>query len=291
MVYSLVGDNMNNKWVNFEITELFHGKTIRVYLSKFFVSSKKIYKLSIDKSLKLNHRIVNLDTVLSQGDVLEIDESILMSQSVKPTHGDLDIVYQDDDILVVNKPVETLVYSDGDDEHTLTNFVSHYSKRHPYPILPVHRIDYDTSGLVVFAKHPIILSYMSRLFENNQIDKTYVCLVENVVKNQKGTINKPIGKDRHENKMRISSDGKQAITTYEVIKSFDQYTKLKVNIQSGRKHQIRVHLRSIGLPIVSDQLYGHKNLAYHRLMLHFERIGFIHPRTFEYIDIMKKADF
>jgi 23S rRNA pseudouridine1911/1915/1917 synthase len=282
---------MNNNWISFEITEAYNEKSIRTYLSRFFVSSKKIYKLSIDKSLKLNHKIVDLDTVLKKGDLLEIDESILMSQSVKPTHGDLDIVYQDDDILVVNKPVETLVYSDGEDQHTLTNYVSHYFRKHPYPILPVHRIDYDTSGLVVFAKHPIILSYMSRLFEENKIDKTYVCLVENVVQNQKGTIDKPIGKDRHENKMRVSSDGKPAKTTYEVIKSFDKYTKLKVNIHSGRKHQIRVHLRSIGLPIVSDQLYGHKNLAYDRLMLHFERIGFIHPRTFEYIDIMKKAEF
>ena len=239
-------------------------------LSRFYIAHKKIYKLELNKAVKLNKEVVKLDKVLNIGDALEINQTILLSDHVKPYKADIDVVYEDDDILVLNKPRKCLVYSDGTDDSSLTNRIAYHYETY-YPILPVHRIDYDTTGLVVFAKHPMILSYISRLFEEDFIEKTYSCLVENPFNGQKGVINGPIAKDRHDNKMRVSPQGKKATTSYEVVGIVDHLTKLDVMIKGGRKHQIRVHLRSIGHPIVSDPLYGHINKSFPNLMLHFKK--------------------
>jgi len=275
---------MKNKWIKFYIEEINQGKSIRAFIEDFYVSHKKIYKLSIDHAIKLNDQETNLDTILKAYDVLEIDETSLAPSKVEPYPGEIDIVFEDEDILVLNKPTHLLVYSDGQDYDTLTNRVAQRMNSY-YPILPVHRIDYETSGLVLFAKHPMIQSYLSKLFEIDGMKKTYICLVETPLKQPKGEINQPIARDRHSEKMRVSSNGKEAHTSYEVIGEVEGLTKLKVMISSGRKHQIRVHLRSIGHPVVSDQLYEHINLKYPRLMLHFESIEFIHPRTKEYVKI------
>jgi len=282
---------MKNPWIKFHIKQQFDQKSIRDFLMHFDVSKKKIYKLDVEKAFKVNRSICHVDTVLNKGDLLELNLSILNTSQVQPISHDIDVVYEDDDMIILNKSVDCLVYSDGIDQHTLTNFVNANRPQSFYTILPVHRIDYETSGLVVFAKHPLTLSYLSKLFENHEVEKWYVCLVENHLKNKKGFINQPIGKDRHSNLMRVSPSGKKAYTSYEVLEERPQYSLLRVNIKSGRKHQIRVHLRSIGYPVVSDKLYGHINLNYKRLMLHFETIKFVHPRTFKPLIVSSKADF
>lgn len=282
---------MKNSWIKFQIKEDGKIHTIRDFLSFYQVSKKKIYKLNLSKSIKLNHQICDVDTKIHTGDVLEIDASILKANPVKHTRGQIDVIYEDDDVIIVNKPTRLLVYCDGQSDQSLTNFVNANRSDHPYPILPVHRIDYETSGLIVFAKHPLMLSYLSKQFEEHHIKKTYICLVEGHLKHQKGVIESPIANDRHRDKMIVHKNGKPAYTSYEVIEERTQYSLLKVNIKTGRKHQIRVHLRSIGHPVVSDSLYGHINLGYQRLMLHFQEISFIHPRTNEYVRISSNIDF
>lgn len=286
----MVGDTMKNSWIEFKINKEHQINTIRDFLSFYQVSKKKIYKLNIAKAIKINDQVCDVDTHIKHGDKIDIDASILKAKPVLKTKGQVDVVYEDDDVIIVNKPTRCLVYSDGQDHHTLTNFVNaRYD--HPYPILPVHRIDYETSGLIVFAKHPLMLSYLSKQFEDHLIKKTYICLVEGHLEQREGSINAPIGNDRHSDKMIVHKSGKSAHTTYEVIEQRDKYSLLKVGITTGRKHQIRVHLRSIGYPVVSDSLYGHMHLSYQRLMLHFYEISFMHPRTHQVLTVSKDIDF
>ena len=177
---------MINSWINFQIKEDEKIHTIRDFLSFYQVSKKKIYKLNLSNSIKLNQQICDVDTLIHTGDVLEIDASILKANPIKHTRGQIDVIYEDDDVIIVNKPTRLLVYSDGQSDQSLTNFVNANRSEHPYTILPVHRIDYETSGLIVFAKHPLMLSYLSKQFEEHQIKKTYICLVEGHLKHQKG---------------------------------------------------------------------------------------------------------
>ncbi len=281
---------MRDKYIKYYIDEMNQGKTIRAFIEGFYVSHKKIYKLDVEKAVLHNGDHVSFDQILNQYDVLEIDETVLKANPVTPNQGDIEIVYEDEDMLILNKPYGCLVYSDGSDYDTLTNRVAYHYDSY-YPILPVHRIDFDTSGLVVFAKHPMCQSYLSRLFELNEINKTYVCLVEKILSEKTGIIDAPIAKDRHDNKMRVSKEGKYARTSYEVIAEYKNMSRLRVMISGGRKHQIRVHLRSIGHPIVSDKLYGHVTSDYPRLMLHFETVSFIHPRTHQLLTVTKDAEF
>ncbi len=284
------GDYMREKHIRYYIDDIYQGKSIRSFLEDFNVSKKKIYKLEMNKAVSVNTEIKSFDHILKPYDVVEIDETFIAPEAVKKVKGDIDIVYEDEDIMILNKPSGQLVYTDGIDFDTLTNRIA-YHFDNIYPILPVHRIDYETSGLVVFSKHPICQSYMSNLFELNHIKKVYSCLVDNEVKEKSGVIDKPIARDRHDNKMRVSSQGKHAKTSFETIYSKNGISKLKVEISGGRKHQIRVHLRSIGHPIVSDRLYGHMNDKYPRLMLHFESISFMHPRTHQLLNVTKPAAF
>ena len=281
---------MYKQWIDFKLNHIEQQMTVRKYLEQFFIAHKKLYILEMNQAIKINDQVAKLEDAINNGDVLSVDQTSIKNDDVKPSEGDIDIVYEDEDLLVLNKPRKCLVYSDGKDYDTLTNRIAYHFDTY-YPILPVHRIDYDTTGLVVFAKHPMIQSYMSKLFETDDIEKTYVCLVENPLLKEKGMIKQPIANDRHDNKMRVSANGKKALTYYEKIEEVGQYTKLRVVIHGGKKHQIRVHLRSMGNPIVSDPLYGHINLEYPNLMLHFENIQFIHPRTKKTINILKYADF
>ncbi|HCZ23987.1 MAG TPA: hypothetical protein DHV05_03920 [Acholeplasmataceae bacterium] len=143
------------------------------------------------------------------------------------------------------------------------------------PILPAHRIDVETSGMVLFAKHPLALSYLSQLFERKEIDKTYTCLVKGPLLKEKGTIKTKIAQDRHSSKMIPNPAGVEAITHYQLVSLEDPFVRLHVSIETGRKHQIRAHLASIGYPIVGDALYS--GFRAERLMLHFGEVSFKHP--------------
>ena len=135
----------------------------------------------------------------------------------------------------------------------------------------------------------LIQSFCFLLFESKNIVKVYECLVQGPLKRSKGTLNYPIGKDRHSQKMRVSSDGEDALTHYEVIGETDTYSRLKVVIETGKKHQIRVHLAHIGYPIIGDTLYHGKTNS--RLMLHFKEVEFIHPFTNEKLHLVDQVPF
>lgn len=277
--------------LTFVINKVFENKTVREFLESFHISKKTIYKLSLGY-IELNQVKAKETDLLKTDDFLTIDFSSVIPNFPKVVSEDpIKIIYEDEHFLVVHKEESILVYDDGNHKKSLTSNVAAYAHKmgYPCPVLPAHRIDEETSGMIIFAKHPLALSYLSYLFESKTIVKVYECLVQGPLKRTKGTLNYPIGKDRHSQKMRVSSDGEDALTHYEVIGETDTYSRLKVVIETGKKHQIRVHLAHIGYPIIGDTLYHGKTDS--RLMLHFKEVEFIHPFTNEKLHLVDQVPF
>lgn len=193
-----------------------------------------------------------------------------------------EIIYENNDFLVINKPAGLLVHKTSkNEENTLVDWLI---KKYPEIVKVgdsilrpgiVHRLDKDTSGIMIIAKNQKTFDYLKNLFKNHQIKKTYLALVWGIPENKKGVINIPIGLKSGSIKRTIYSEKlkKQAITEYKVLKSFknsngDLLSLLEIYPKTGRTHQIRVHLKSIGCPICGDKLYGKKNDYFKRLMLH-----------------------
>lgn len=261
------------------------GVDVKTFLESFHLSKAKIHQLFQNKGISKNHsNVYQLDKV-EKGDVIEIDFSSIDQHKVEAFDGLIEVLYEDQDILILNKPKFLLVHTDGNTVDTLTNRVAFHKKDHPYSILPVHRLDYETSGLLIFGKHPLAQAFLSHQFEERLVKKVYRALVEGIIEKDKGVINQPIARDRHSDKQRISKDGKQATSIYKVIKRFSDETLCEIKIIGGRKHQIRVHMATIGHPVVGDKLYGHLKKNMGQLNLEFIECKFMHPtqkEIFEY---------
>lgn len=273
--------SQTGRWIPFKPNRAYTDKSIRAFLESHYISKSTIYKLESSKKLLINGVFQPFARFLAADDIITIDFSDISSSPVEPFPGDIAIIYEDEDLVILNKPVQLLVHTDGNTIDTLTNRLAYHYQRigYTYPVLPVHRIDVDTSGMVIFAKHPLAHSYLSHLFESQTIVKMYTCLCENPFKENHGMIRTSIGSDRHSNRQIISSSGQSAMTKYQVLEVYENVSKVSVEIKGGRKHQIRVHMASIGHPIVGDSLYGHRSNG--RMMLHFSSVSFIHPRTLQ----------
>jgi len=263
--------------IDIKIAAYYDQLTIKDVLASFHIAKSKIYQLN--DFVFLNKEKAKMDDKVKTDDILSVDMRQLNLKEVEPILGDIDVLFEDDDLLILDKPKGILVHTDGNEIDTLTNRVAYHYQTYSYPILPVHRLDVETSGLLVFAKHPLIHAYLSYLFEIRQVEKTYEAMVEGVVKQDKASIKTSIGKDRHNNKQVISKNGQMAHTTYEVKKRYEDKTLCYINIIGGRKHQIRVHMASIGHPVLGDQLYGHLKKDDGPLCLRFIHIKFKHPIT------------
>lgn len=265
--------------IDIKIAKYFDKLTIRDILVSFHIAKSKIHNLN--GYVYINQNKALMDDIVKTDDVLSIDMRHLNLKEVELVEGPIDKVYEDQDLLIINKPKGILVHTDGNEIDTLTNRVAYHYQDYPYPVLPVHRLDVETSGILVFAKHPLSHAYLSYLFEIRQIEKTYEALVEGILKDENKVIKAPIGKDRHQNKQMVTQHGQSAHTTYKVIKRYDDETLCHINIMGGRKHQIRVHMASIGHPVVGDLLYGHIRKTDAPLRLSFIHIKFKHPTSRE----------
>ena len=275
----------------YTINKEYDGITIRKFLEQFYLGKTKIYHLFLEKRITKNGIVLKEKDILKTDDVICIDfedEIDFISDSKK-----LDIVYEDAYFLFVNKPKNILVHPDDKNKNgTMCNIVSYYyqNKGINTSIKYAHRLDIDTTGILMFAKDSLCSSYLHHIISTHELKRTYLCICEGRLKNKNGTINLPIGEDRHHNqRRRVSKTGQVAITHYEVIKEFSKYSLLKVILETGRTHQIRVHLSFLGHPLMGDSLYGAKTLG--RVMLHSYQVEFIHPVTLEKIIIKKDLPY
>lgn len=262
-------------FVEFTITK---NETVREFIEAFGVSKKTTYKQEMYNLIRVNGEIKKLHDRVKENDIISFKLAPL-DGAVKPYNGEVKIVYEDEDLVIVNKPSGLLIHEDGNTFNTLTNRLNfHYQQQGiDYPVLPAHRLDYDTSGIVVFAKHFMSLADLSKQFEDQSVKKIYVAMVDNLMTKKEGQITYKIGKDRHSKKQVVTDTGKDASTYYKVINEFENQSKVEVEIKGGRTHQIRVHMAYIGHPLVGDVLYGKTPNS--RLLLHFKKITLRHPRT------------
>ncbi|MCR5349560.1 MAG: RluA family pseudouridine synthase [Acholeplasmatales bacterium] len=252
--------------------------SVRDYLESFYLSKSKIYTLFLENNILLNNHKVKENDIMNEGDTLSINIEEQLDY-VCALHGNIDIIYEDDYLLVINKKPNILIHDEKNKDNSLCNLVSkyYYENGISLNIRFAHRLDIETSGLIIFCKDILTHAYFNHYISTHDIKREYICLVSNKFKNKKGTIDFKIGRDRHENKMRISSTGKEARTFYEVIKEYKDYTSVRVFLETGRTHQIRVHMNKINHPLLGDELYDGDMTFINRVALHSNSVTFIHP--------------
>lgn len=249
-------------------------------------SRSQIQKWIGDGNVKVNGHPVKPKYKLAVGDEVTIEPEKPQKIDLEPENIPLDIVYEDDDVVVVNKPQGMVVHpAPGHPNHTLVNALLHHC---PLSTINgefrpgiVHRIDKDTSGLLMVAKNDMAHRSLAAQLKAKTNKREYVALVHGVIKDDQGTIDAPIGRSRKDRKKQaIVSDGRHAVTHFKVLKRYRHYTLVSCRLETGRTHQIRVHMKSIGHPLAGDPLYGpRKTLPGAGQYLHARLLGFKHPRT------------
>lgn len=281
----------------FQITSEQDGERLDKLLSIIYPDFSRSFfqKLIKENSIKVNEKIQKANYKVQTDDVISVLIPDAIETSIEPEDIPLDILYEDNDVLVVNKPKGMVVHpSAGHYSGTLVNAIMYHCKDSLSgingEIRPgiVHRIDMDTTGSLIVCKNDESHVAIAEQIKEHSCNRIYVGIVCGNVKEDEGTIDAPIGRhpvDRK--KMAINEkNGKPAVTHYKVLKRFGKYTYMQFKLETGRTHQIRVHMASIGHPLLGDELYS-KNCPFKHLQgqtLHARTIGFIHPRTKEYME-------
>lgn len=255
-----------------------------------------ISKLADDGFLFVNGKPVKVNYKLREGDEIELDVPDLQPYEVTEEDIPLDIVYEDEHILAVNKPQGMVVHpAAGNLSGTLVNALMHHCKGNLSGINGVarpgivHRIDKDTSGVLLVAKTNAAHLHLAEQIKVHSVTRKYVALVHGHLKEQEGTVDAPIGRNpKDRKKMCVTqTNSKNAITHYRVLEEFRGYSLVECRLETGRTHQIRVHMSHIGHPVAADPVYGPKkdNLGHGGQLLHARMIGFIHPETGQYMEL------
>jgi len=241
--------------------------------------------------ITVNGNTVKPNYKIKEDDLIEYQERELVDSEIKPENLNLDIIYEDEEVAVVYKPKGMVVHpAAGHNSGTFVNGLMYQLDSLSGingELRPgiVHRIDKDTSGLLMVAKNDVAHRDLSEQLQNKTVDRKYVALVHGVIPHNKGTIDAPIGRNPKERQeMAVVDNGKDAVTHFNVIERYEDYTLVECILETGRTHQIRVHMNYIGYPIVGDPKYGQKTkFKTNGQLLHAGTVGFIHPTTKEHL--------
>jgi len=285
---------LNNKYV-FTVTRDDEKKRLDVFLADKLQDSRSFLKKSIVEGwVKVNGSVVKPNYKLRQEDQIIVTVPQVLQPSIDPEDIPLDIIFEDRDIIVINKPRGLVVYpAPGNYSGTLINALLNHTKdlsTHGGTMRPgiVHRLDKYTSGVIVVAKNDIAHINLSKQLKNREVKKVYQTLVWGKVQEDRATINAPIGRHPIKRKEMVvtTKNSKEAITHFKVLERFDEFTFLEVAIETGRTHQIRVHMKFIGHPIVGDPIYSRKKVPFEidGQALHAYKLGFRHPSNNQYME-------
>ena len=283
----------------FFIEEKDSGQRIDQYLSHRMedVSRSQIQKMIQENLIKVSDKPVKPNYRLISGDSIQVEFREPEVLDICPENIPLDILYEDSDLLILNKPKQMVVHpAPGHPSGTLVNALMYHCGAELSGINGVirpgivHRIDMDTTGSLIVCKSDLAHQKIAEQLKEHSITRVYEAIVHGNLKNDTGTINAPIGRDsKDRKKMSVRSrNGRPAVTHYKVLERFGQFTYIQCRLETGRTHQIRVHMASIGHPILGDGVYGPRKCPFPGLQgqtLHARTIGIIHPRTGEYLEV------
>ena len=280
-----------------KVEDVVEGTKLREYLKREMgISTRLIRSASIQKRIFINNEVVKMNRVIKNGEIIKIDLEKEESQNIAPEKIDIDIVYEDEDILVVNKKPfmvvhPTKTYQSG----TLANGVINYfmESNQNCIVRLVSRLDMNTSGLIIIAKNQFSHGMLSKAMSENKVEKRYLAIVHGIFKEKQGTIDKPIYRPEGiENGTRrvVDERGQRSITHYKVVEEFSDSSLVECKLETGRTHQIRVHLSYLGHPIYGDTLYGFEGdeELIPRQALHAYGLDFKSPKTKETLSLRAK---
>lgn len=261
------------------------------------LSRSHVQKLIKENEISVNGAPIKSNYRLCQGDILEVHIPELTMPDILPENIPLDILYEDSDLLIINKPKGMVVHPcAGHYTGTLVNAVMYYCKGELSGINGVmrpgivHRIDKDTTGSIMVCKNDMAHQSLATQLKDHSIKRVYHAIVQGVVKEDHGTVDAPIGRHPNDRKKMsvVYKNGKEAITHYEVLKRYRKFTYISCQLETGRTHQIRVHMASIHHPLLGDVIYGPEKCSISSLQgqtLHAKTLGILHPRTGVYLEV------
>lgn len=282
---------MMEEKIRIEVENLEKNERIDKYLSSKLddsFSRAKIQKLIDEELILVNDKVIKSSYKVSNGDVILITDKE-EDMSVKPEKMDIDIVYEDDDVMVINKKSGVVVHpAPGNYSGTLVNGLMYLSKDLSHvngEFRPgiVHRIDKDTSGLLIVAKNDKAHRILAEELKEKKVKRKYIALVSGVINHDVGEIDAPIGRDPSDRKKMCvtSTNSKDAITHFRVLERYKNASLIECELETGRTHQIRVHMKYINHPVINDPVYGKSNHGEFGQLLHAKEITFTHPTTKE----------
>ncbi|PCK22411.1 RNA pseudouridine synthase [Bacillus pumilus] len=278
--------------LSLKVDERHHNTSLSHFLKAEVSASKPIIHFWMEhEKIRLNQKPAHHAAKVSTGDQIIIDLFETEESDVTPEYGELAILFEDEHLLIVQKPAGRPTHPNEKGQiGTLANLVAFHFQANGEEkrVRHIHRLDQDTSGTVIFAKHRLAHAVLDRMLSKKTITRTYIAIAEGLFKKKKGTIDAAIGRDKHHAvRRRVSPNGQSAVTHFQVIglNKHVQMTAVQLQLETGRTHQIRVHLSSLGHPLAGDTLYGGLRDRINRCALHAKQIDMKHPLTGEQLTI------